>query len=331
MRVGIVGSGSIVSGFLWAASQAGGYECVAICARPASHGRIEAHAHEWGVPRTRTDYDQMLASPDIDVVYVAVANDVHHDYARRALLAGKHVIVEKPFTLTVAQAQDLTDVAHDCGRLLFEAAPVRDLPNVARIRELLPSIGPVRMALLNYSQRSACYDEFLAGGLPSQFDAARGGGALMDLGVYNVHLAVWLFGEPREVSYHATWARGVDTSGTLVMDYDGFTCACTAAKDSDAPNRGSEAPGWVVIQGERGRIYSDTSANDLTEVHLELADGTTQTFRQADRGQRMTHQLVAFRQMLEAWDLDDCQCYLDESLLVMGILEHALCGDGAIG
>ncbi|ADY84367.1 hypothetical protein [Lactobacillus delbrueckii] len=93
----------------------------------------------------------------------------------------------------------------------------------------LQLLGPVHVVSLNYTQYSSRYDRFLAGDISPAFNPRLGGGALLDLNVYNIHLAVSLFGAPLDVHYFPNLQKGVDTSGVLVLAYDDKQASLTAA------------------------------------------------------------------------------------------------------
>ena len=112
MRVGVVGNGNIVRRFL---KDAAGLEKVslkAICVREKSLEKGKNLADIYGM-EVYTDYGEFLRDPEVDTVYIGLINTQHYPYARRALLAGKHVICEKPLTVTAAQAEELAGLARE--------------------------------------------------------------------------------------------------------------------------------------------------------------------------------------------------------------------------
>ena len=245
MKVGILGTGKIVQEFLpWLVEHAP-FTVQALCSTPRSAEKAQELCRQYGVPQHTTNYLELLQW--VDVVYIAVPNLQHVRFARVALEAGKHVIVEKPLAPSAAQTEELVALARHKKVFLFEAVTTQYLENYAKIRELLPRVGTVRLVQCNFSQYSSRYDAFCAGETPPVFDPACAGGALMDLGVYNVSYIVGLFGEPNQVHYTANVERGIDTSGILTMDYTGFKAVSMAAKDCAAPAR-------CIIQGTKGYI-----------------------------------------------------------------------------
>ena len=112
------------------------------------------------------------------------------------------MILEKPFTVTYEEAKKLAELARAKGLVLFEAITNQYNANYEKVRELLPGLGDVKIVQLNFSQYSSRYEAFKQGNIAPVFDAAKAGGALMDLNVYNSHFVVGLFGEPKAVHYY---------------------------------------------------------------------------------------------------------------------------------
>lgn len=310
MRLGIIGAGAMVEELLvHAAPRVAGLDVVGLLARPRSVERAQALADRTGVPLVTSDLDALVAA-GIDTVYVAAPNAVHAPYARDALERGLHVVVEKPMTSTAAEAQALRDLAVARGLLLFEAVTTVHLPAFAQIRAWLPRIGDVRLVQSQVSQYSRRYDAFRRGEVLPAFDPAQAGGALMDLGLYNLHLVMGLFGDPTSAVYTPNVERGIDTSGVLVLQYPGLVATLTAAKDSAGP-RGA------LIQGTAGRITAADAPNVIGTVTLDLDDGTVETLE--DDGapaDRLVTEFDWFVRVLADGDRDACYAALDRSVAV---------------
>ena len=137
----------------------------------------------------------------MDTAYIALVNPVHFAYAREALLAGKNVILEKPFCTRWAQTRELADLARGKGLFLLEAMPLWHGALFRKIRELVPALGPIRLVQGNYSQYSSRYDRYRKGEVLPAFDPALAGGALYDLNVYNIAWTAGLWGLPEKVLY----------------------------------------------------------------------------------------------------------------------------------
>jgi predicted dehydrogenase len=164
------------------------------------------------IARVYGDYDDLLADPEVDAVYIPLPNHLHHPWTLRALRAGKHVLCEKPLARDAREAQEMVSVAADAGLLLMEGVMYRFHPRSQRIKEMAAngSIGPVCLV------RSAfCYPmdkKLLESGQNARLRADTGGGALLDVGCYSVSVARWfLDAEPTQLQAQAVYhPAGVD-------------------------------------------------------------------------------------------------------------------------
>ena len=204
---------------------AAGDEVVAVCSRDLER------AKELGGEGVLayTDLDEMLRNPDIDVVYLCIPNVLHAETAIRCLKAGKHVLCEKPATISAAQMEEIIRVAQDNHRIFAEAVMNFYSPVMDKLREELKN-NPVVSARLDYSQRSSKLDRLRAGEKFASFDRNLFGGVLSDLGCYVLHFAVNLFGIPKTVESSAVFIGEVDGTTAMTLHYDGFTVSATVSK-----------------------------------------------------------------------------------------------------
>ena len=323
MKLAIVGTGMIVD-LVGAHLSEWGCDVAAVVGTPGTRERVMGLAASLGGTGW-TDYAQMLeqtTAEEVDTVYVAVPNFLHHDFCRQALEAGRNVIVEKPMCSNARESAELAGLARERGLLLFEAISNVYQPTYARIRELLPRVGDVRVVSLNYSQRSHRYDAFREGTVLPAFDPAKSGGALMDLGLYCLQWVCGLFGEPESVSYAATVERGIDTSGVTTLDYGTFKAVAVAAKDCAGPSAS-------VIEGTDGYILQATPPNACGPVELHLNDGTVETYDENPELQ-WESEFRSFAADAGRGDEGLAHCYrmLERSLLVSRIQTEARLGAG---
>ena len=268
IRLATIGTSAIARSLIEAVGVADGISVAAVYSRDADRGR--AFADSIGVTATYSDLDELLASRQIDAVYVASPNTAHEAQTLAAVRAGKHVLVEKP-AVTNAEAWDrLCREARAHGVVLLEAMRTEYDPGLDVIRELLPTLGTIRRVQLSYQKRSSRYDQVLAGERVNIFDPALAGGALMDLGVYCVHALVTLFGEPQSVqAASVTIASGADGSGSALCTYPGFVAEVLYSKITTS-NLPSE------VQGELATLLIDQIASP-TLLTVERLDGTSTT------------------------------------------------------
>lgn len=334
MKLAIIGTGKIVQEALFAMEPVTSIEKTAIYARPHSLEKARKLAAQYKIADIYTDYEELLSGADCDTVYIGLVNSVHYAYAKRALECGKNVILEKPFTGTYAEACVLRDLAASKGLMIFEAITVLHSEVFEKMKADLPKLGKIHLLLANFSQYSSRYDNYLQGNVAPAFDPALQGGALRDLNIYNMHYAVALLGEPVGVQYFGNRGfNGVDTSGTLVLQYDGFCAVCAAAKDSDGPCS-------VTVQGEKGWMRVDGKPNmapNLTTTYTDPSLGEsvpdasggrkrlmqTEEFYPEAPHHRMTREFRDFAQIIDTGDFDAASAYLGESLAVMHTVERA--------
>lgn len=319
MKLGILGTGFIVKeGALPALGEVPGIETAAIFARPKSRAAAEAIATRYGIGKVFTDYDELLAEQDIEFLYVGLTNSVHYEYAKKALLAGKHIIMEKPFASTAAETEELVHLALSRKLYVFEAVTLLHCPNFTAIRSTLPELGNIHAVLANYSQYSSRYDRYRKGEVLPAFDPERSGGALYDINIYNLNFIVALFGEPVDVVYHPNLGfNGIDTSGTLFLKYPSFTAVALGAKDSDSP-------GFITVQGEKGWLRVLGAPNELKAFEVfQRGTGTTIRYELNRYSHRMVHEFQEFARIYEARDYDGMKKGLETSLTVMKTAEKA--------
>ena len=316
MKVGIVGNGMIVPIAIEAMLRAE-IEVTALWCRNGSKGK--PIAEKYHIQNQYTDYQVFLGDDSFDTVYIGLTNTLHYQYAKDAILAGKHVIVEKPFTVSVTEAKELQALALKYGCMLFEAILSRYSQNYEHLREELPKIGNIKLIQANFSKYSSRYDKFRKGIMTPTFDKACGGGALMDLNVYNIHFVVGLFGMPKKVQYYPNLAEnGVDTSGILIMEYPDFQAVCTAAKDS------SSDP-FVIIQGEEGTIVYPERPGYVRygERHDRLTN-LTEEIDVVVEEDPMKNEFLYMQEIIDTKNTEQMNAWLEKSIATVAVLEQAL-------
>lgn len=215
LRWGVVGPGWIAGEFVKAAHAHTAQRVVAVGSR--SIARASAFAAEHGIEAAVEGVDALVARPDVDVVYIATPQSEHAAVALAAIAAGKHVLVEKPFTVTAAEARTVADAARAAGVLAMEGMWSRYLPQASVLRTLLAdgALGAVRSVLADHGQAIPFGSEHRL------FRPELGGGALLDLGIYAVQFASMVLGDPQRVTAVGTMTKsGVDATGSLVLEHE---------------------------------------------------------------------------------------------------------------
>ncbi len=219
IRWGLLGAGIILNRWLKGALQVDGTEITAVASRTPE--TAAGMAQKWSIPRVMT-YDEMVSSPDIDVVYIPVPHQAHKTLALKAMNAGKHVLVEKPAAVTAAEWDEMTACAKKNNVFLMEAFWMRFFPATEFLLKTIADgiIGDVRLVQANFGFRTAddCTSRLV--------DPARAGGGLLDVGVYNLHFARMIYGkDPLNVRGTATIgaelpAVRVDEQAAYIAQFD---------------------------------------------------------------------------------------------------------------
>lgn len=313
MKIGAIGTSFIMDTILENMVATEGMSCQAIFSRTYDKGK--ALADKFHIPKVYTSLDDMLNDDEIDWIYVCSPNSVHYEQSKKALLAGKHVLCEKPFTTTSEELKELITIAKEKHLYLFEAILPMFHPNYKKIREHLPLIGNLKMASGTFCQYSSRYDALLAGDVPNVFNPKYSGGCLMDLNMYNVYFMVGLFGKPQSVEYHATiFENGIDTNGILYMKYPTFMCQCMGAKDAFCEN-------GVQILGDKGYIKVTPSPSTCQSVSIIRRKEDPIHFELPENP--WSYEMIGLVDIVSKNDYDECYRRLDVALDVVEVLEEA--------
>ncbi len=315
MKLGVLGSGMIVPQFIEQCLEYSEIKLQSVCSTKRSYEKAVEISNKYGFTKTFDEFDEFIED-DIDVVYIGIPNNLHYEYGKKCLMAGKSVIMEKPFTTTLEEAEELVELAKEKGLIIFEAISNQYLPNYLKIKELLKELGKVKIVQVNYSQYSSRYDAFKNGEITPVFDKEKGGGALADLGVYNIYFIVGLFGAPKNVEYFPNIERGVDTSGILIMEYENFKCVGVCAKDCKAPLS-------INIQGDKGFINSDSATNRIERFNFGLNNGEEKSFELNGEKGRLYYEIGVFLEIFYNKQYAYASELNSKTLNVMKVLEIA--------
>lgn len=334
MKLAIIGTGKIVHEALFALEPVDTIELTAVFSRPHSKEKAEELAEKYGIKEIYTDYDALLKESEAECVYIGLVNSAHFEYAKKALEAGKHVILEKPLTSTAAEAERLVSLARERRLYLLEAITTLHSDTFRHMKEELPNLGNLRALQCNYSQYSSRYDKYLQGEVEPAFNPELSGGALYDINLYNVYLTIGLLGAPKSSAYFPNCGfNGIDTSGMAVLQYPSAVAVCTGAKDSDSPS-------FAIVQGEKGWMRMLGKPNLMDGLEVEVVDEKVkETVANASGGQsravvhrnykpepvrhRMTQEFIDFARMIENKDDKAAEECMETSLAVIRTLEQA--------
>jgi D-xylose 1-dehydrogenase (NADP+, D-xylono-1,5-lactone-forming) len=216
---GFLSTANINDKLLAGAAESDRADVIAVASRDAA--RAEAYARERGIERAYGSYEELLADPDVEAVYISLPNSLHVEWSIRALEAGKHVLCEKPLSRRAADVERAFDVAEESGRLLMEAFMYRHNPQTARLKELADGGAIGRLRLVR-----AAFSFSLTDGENVRLNSSLDGGGLMDVGCYCVSGTRLLGGEPERVyGEQVLGESGVDELFTGTMRLPGDVLA----------------------------------------------------------------------------------------------------------
>jgi len=313
VRWGILGTGGIANAFVTDLRLADSGVAVAVGSR--SQGSADRFADKFGVANRHASYSSLVADPDVDVIYVATPHPMHHDSAILALRAGKHVLVEKPFTMNAAEAREIVQVARERGLFAMEAMWTRFLPHVTVIRDWL-----ARGVLGELVTVTADHGQWFAEDVGFRLFAPElGGGALLDLGVYPVSFASMVLGRPsRVVSMSDPAFTGVDAQTSMLFGYDsGAQAVLTCTLRAKSPTR-------AAIVGSNARIEVEGDFYAPVAVTLIPRNGDPIRVEPVNEGRGLWHQADEVARRLAAGDLESPLMPLDETISIIETMDTVL-------
>jgi len=310
LRWGILATGGIAHAFARDLRTAG-LDVAAVGSR--RRDAADAFAGEFEIPRAHDSYQALVEDAGVDIVYVATPHPSHAENAILALEHGKHVIVEKPFTLTGAEADRVRDVARSAGLLAMEAMWTRYLPHMHRVRELVRAgaVGDVRTVFADHTQKISSDPAHRLNALE------LGGGALLDLGIYPISFAWDILGAPTTISAQARLSEtGADTEVATI-----FTPASGAVSTTTTSSRAA-GPNTAHIVGDLARIDIDRVFYSPTTFRLTRPDGeVAEVFESRVDGRGMQFQALAAERFVAEGRTDSDILPLDETVAIMHALD----------
>ena len=264
VKWGLLSTALINEAILAAAEESPDVDVIAVASRVEARAQSYARAH--GIGRAYGSYEALLADADVEAVYISLPNSLHGEWAVRTVEAGKHVLVEKPFSRHPTEVERAFDAAEAAGLVLSEGFMWRHHPQTARLIELVESGTIGRLRVVRAAFGFSLAEE--RGTADTRFDPALDGGALMDVGSYCVNALRLFGGEPeRARGEQVVGPSGVDVvfAGTLAFSNElvgHFDCGFVF------PRRAG-----LAIVGETGTIYvGDPFSIAHTGIEVRLGD-----------------------------------------------------------
>ncbi|MGY1739192.1 MULTISPECIES: Gfo/Idh/MocA family protein [unclassified Blastococcus] len=312
IRWGIVGPGRIAESVLPDFVHVEGARVTAVASRSAERGADFARRH--GIPRAHGSYAEILADPDVDVLYLATPHAQHAAVALAAIEAGKALLVEKAFTATPEGTAQVVAAARSAGVFVMEAMWTRFQPAVVALRDLVAegAIGEVRSVQADLGV-ARVYDP-----ADRLFALELGGGALLDLGVYVVSFAQMLLGTPDTVTVAgSTFPTGVDAEAALLLGYaDGRSATLTTSLRYPTP-------GAARVLGTAGWIDVLPRFHHPDTIVLSRLGADPETLTRPQTGRGYAHELIEVTECLRAGRTESAGMPLADTQAVMDVLGRA--------
>lgn len=242
IKFGILATGNIANSMAKAVQDLDEVECYAAASR--SYEKAKDFADKWGFEKAYGSYEELVQDPEVELIYVASPHSHHYSQAKLCLEHGKHVLLEKAFTVNAVQAEELIELAKDKGLLLAEAFWPRYMPTRKILDDLIEqgTIGEVQAVTAEFGAPLSHIERM--------WNPELAGGALLDLGVYSINFALQIFtSQVKQIRSDAVMSElGVDQMNGITLKFeDGKVAVLHSNMMACMRNRG-------VVYGDKGYI-----------------------------------------------------------------------------
>jgi len=306
---GILGPGGIARAFAKDLQLLEGHTVAAVGSRTLSNA--QEFAKTFG-GTAYGSYEELVADPTVDAIYVATPHPSHKENVITALNAGKPVLCEKPFAVNAHEAREMVAAAEKNGVALMEAMWARFLPHYADVREIIASgvLGQILTVQADHGQRLADRN------IPRLVEPSLAGGALLDLGIYPVSFAHMILGNPAKITASAVLTeKGVDAQTSMIFDYaDGAQAILTTTMIEQTPCR-------AVVAGVNGWLEIDRTFYNPTSMRVVLFDGSVTQYPLTYTGHGLREQAEAFKKLVQSGKTQSEILTWKDTLDIMGTLD----------
>ena len=310
ISLGIVGCGRIAGRFIHESKFVSGLDVIAVYGR--NNIKAAAFAAKYEISKAYSDYDDMLSA--VDAVYIAVPHHVHYYFARKALEKGKHVLCEKPLTLTSKQARELYQLAAERNSVLIEAIKTAYAPGFCQL------LGTAKSGVIgNVLAVDAAFTKIITDKSLREYDAAQAGGALTELGTYPLLAITKLLGtQPLNVSFFSIKNEEykVDTFTRAHFTYKGANAIATVGIEA-------KREGDLCITGSKGYIYVPAPwwKTEYFEVRFENSERNRKYFTKFEED-GLRYEIAAFIKRINGNEPSQHHLSPEESIFIAGIIEQ---------
>jgi len=317
LKLGIVGNGRIAKRFLEEAKYVSGVDVEYIYGRNLE--KLKDVCAQFCLTNYYIDYKEFLSH--VDAVYIALPHNLHYEYAKKALLQGKHVLCEKPITLSKAQTMELYSIAEERDLILYEAIKTAYAPCFNKLISMVQSgiIGTIK-------DIDATFTKIITDKDLREYDKTQGGGSLTELGSYPLCIITKLLGtNPQKITYTTSLdeEKKVDIMTKVTLHYKNAVANATTGI-------GIKKDGNCIISGTNGYIYVPAPwwKTEYFEICFEDLNKTQRVFTKFD-GDGLRYELADFLKSINSKS-KSYKWLEEESVFLSSVLENYISGDASI-
>ncbi len=317
LKWAMVGTGFMSTLILKDFALAAGTELVALVSRDVA--KADARLAAEGIAAKALTFEQAIADPEIDVIYIGTPHASHFGLAKQALEAGKNVLVEKAFTMDAAEARELAAIAKQHNRFLMEAMWTKFQPMLIEVKRLVESgrIGKLKLVESSFGMNLPFDDS------QRLFNFEQGGGSALDQGVYTATWAHWFADSKitKQITHGELFTNGSDASVHTTFEYENGTF-------------GIALTSLVATLGFGGRLVGDTGSIEIVgqfwnteEINIngpfDGQDHPVENIKMPHKGAGYVHMIEAVNEAILAGNLESEQHPLSFTIEIMEILDEA--------
>lgn len=307
---GILAPGRIAHKFAQDLKQAAGAKLLAVGSR--SLQRARDFANEYGAPHAFGSYEALLECPELNVVYIASPHTAHFEHTMMCLEKGIGVLCEKPFAMNTAQVRKMADCARANKVFLMEAMWTRFIPCFEEAMRLVNDgyIGATKTIRANFGFKANFPPEHRV------FNPALGGGSLLDVGIYPLFLATWLWGKPTKIKATAVMSNlGADDSCAMILEYPDnrlaiLDCSLVVKTEIEA-----------YIYGETGTLHLHNRFLNPQDISISFYEKSSEQIHLPLTGHGYYHEILEVNECLRNGKSESAKLPLDFSILLMETLD----------
>ncbi|WP_338768025.1 Gfo/Idh/MocA family oxidoreductase [Massilia sp. METH4] len=314
IRWGILGTGKIATAFAAALKDTPDAVLAAVASRSVDSATAFATEHgSHELTKSHGSYQALADDPDVDAIYIATPHPMHRDNALMCLEGGKHVLVEKAFTVNRREAEEVVTLARAKKLFVMEAMWTRFHPAVLEAKRVAASgeIGTVAAVQGDFGFHADVEPEHRL------FNPALGGGSLLDLGIYPLSIAAYFLGPVKAVqAVGQLGPTGVDVQCAFALQHEnGALASCTSSLAVRTPVE-------FTVYGSKGFVRLHGRFNNTEELTVELSDGSRRAQRIPRIGNGYAHEIIEVNRCLREGLTESPVMPLDETLALMGVLDE---------